>query len=151
MTQASHAQFALDLSAFCAKAKNRADQVARKIVLDIGTRVIQRSPVGDDSYWKHPAAPGYVGGHFRANWQYGEAVAPRGVVPGADPTGSAAIQRLLAGLRSDASGRVHFLANNLPYAQRLEYGWSRQAPSGMVGVTVAEFQAIVSRAAKDGS
>jgi hypothetical protein len=34
----------------------------------------------------------------------------------------------------------------MPYALRLEYGWSKQAPAGMVRVTVAEFQAVVNAA-----
>jgi hypothetical protein len=45
---------------------------------------------------------------------------------------------------------VHFLTNNLPYALRLEYGWSKnQAPAGMVGLAVAEFQSIVRDAAAE--
>lgn len=44
-----------------------------------------------------------------------------------------------------APGSV-LISNNLPYAQRLEDGWSDQAPIGMVKVTVAEFQSIVKKA-----
>jgi hypothetical protein len=46
------------------------------------------------------------------------------------------------------AGDIVFLVNNLPYGPRLERGWSKQAPSGMVGITVAEFQKAVSKAAK---
>lgn len=38
---------------------------------------------------------------------------------------------------------VLWISNNLPYAVRLEYGWSKQAPSGMVRVTLLELGAIV--------
>ena len=34
-----------------------------------------------------------------------------------------------------------FLQNNLPYATRLEDGWSDQAPNGMVALTVVELEA----------
>lgn len=35
------------------------------------------------------------------------------------------------------------LTNNLPYAERLEYGWSNQAPQGMVRVNVARFNTLL--------
>lgn len=40
-----------------------------------------------------------------------------------------------------------FLTNNLPYIERLERGWSKQAPTGMVALTVAEFGGIAADAA----
>jgi hypothetical protein len=143
-------QFALDISRFVAKAKMNADRCVRKVVLDMGTRIVMRSPVGDASHWAHPAPAGYIGGRFRANWQYGDGAVPNGELTGIDPTGNATIQRFIASVKeSGAAGKVHYLTNNLPYAYRLEYGWSRQAPNGMVGVTVVEFQSIVNAAAKD--
>ena len=45
-------------------------------------------------------------------------------------------------------GATIYLVNNLPYAVRLEYGWSKQAPAGMVRITAAEFQSIVDDAAR---
>lgn len=38
---------------------------------------------------------------------------------------------------------VVYLQNNLPYAGRLEDGYSGQAPAGVVGVTVTEMQARI--------
>jgi len=35
-----------------------------------------------------------------------------------------------------ASGKVFFLSNNLPYIRGLEYGRSKQAPSGFMRLTV---------------
>lgn len=144
------AEFVLNIGKFVKKAKANSDLAVRKIVLDIGTRVIKRSPVGDDTYWKHPAPPGYIGGHFRANWQYGENTAPVGVLPGIDPSGGATIRRLVASVQPGVLGKILFLTNNLPYAQRLEQGWSvRQAPAGMVGVTLAEYRDIIARAIRE--
>ena len=37
---------------------------------------------------------------------------------------------------------VIYLQNNLPYAERLENGYSKQAPNGMVGITYAELAAL---------
>jgi hypothetical protein len=67
-----------------------------------------------------------------------------------DRTGTVSIQNIVRGVREEgAAGKVHFLTNNLPYALRLEYGWSKQAPHGMVGVTVKEYQQIVDKAVKE--
>lgn len=145
--------FTLQLAAFAKKAGERMDQVVRKTVLDIGTRLVERSPVGDGTLWKHPPPPGYVGGRFRGNWQYGNlsgAGVPLAELPDIDPSGQASISRIASGVPENAAGLRHILINNLPYAQALEDGWSKQAPSGMVGLTVLEFQQIVDDAVKGG-
>lgn len=127
-------KFALDLSMWAKKGKINLDAVVRKVVLDLGTRIIMRSPVRT--------------GRFRGNWQYGESVRPKGTVLTVDKSGALVIAKLQAGLRPQAAGKVHWLTNNLPYAQALEYGHSKQAPSGMVGVSIVEYQTIVRDAAK---
>lgn len=45
-------------------------------------------------------------------------------------------------------GEKYFLANGQPYIDRLEYGWSIQAPQGMVRITVAEWPQIVNEVTK---
>ena len=35
-----------------------------------------------------------------------------------------------------------YLQNNLPYALRIENGWSKQAPAGVVAMTVAELEIV---------
>ena len=139
--------FSADVSAFVAKAKGRTDLVVKKIVFDIGTKVVMRSPVGDGSLWKYPPPPGYVGGRFRANWQYGFGSIPSGDLPDIDASGGASTVRINSGLATSPTAGIHYLVNNLPYAKRLEDGWSSQAPSGMVGLTVLEFQSIAKQAA----
>jgi hypothetical protein len=37
---------------------------------------------------------------------------------------------------------VIYLQNSLPYALRLENGWSKQAPGGVLALTVNELEAI---------
>ena len=134
--------FTADISAFVRHANGNMDQVVRKIILDLGTRIVEKSPVGDATYWSSPPPPGYVGGRFRANWQYQFGVVPSGVKDEISPTGAVSITSLLKVMTGPTRG-IHFIANNLPYAQRLENGWSRQAPRGMVGLTLGEFQNIV--------
>jgi hypothetical protein len=38
-----------------------------------------------------------------------------------------------------------FITNSLPYIKRLENGYSKQAPAGMVRLSIAEFTAILQR------
>lgn len=139
--------FSADISAFVKKAQGNATLVVRKILLDLGTRIVMRSPVGDGNLWKSKPPPGYVGGRFRANWQYGYGSIPSSELPTIDASGNASTMRINAGVLASPAGGIHYLVNNLPYAKRLENGWSSQAPAGMVGLAVVEFQDIARKAA----
>ncbi len=110
----------------------------------IPTNIIRRNPVGDAIYWKSRPPRGYVGGRSRANWQYGNDVVPGGVINAVDKTGSATIARLTGQINSSPTAAIHWFANNLDYIQALENGHSRQAPNGMVKITVMEFQRYTS-------
>lgn len=140
--------FVLDLQAFATKAGAKADLVVKRVVAGMAESVIEMSPVGDATYWKNPAPKGYLGGRFRANWDYGFNAVPGKQFDTADKTGATSINRILSGFSGKPAVGIHYLANNLPYAIRLENGWSRQAPVGMVGVTVLKFQALVRSAAQ---
>ena len=140
--------FALDLAKFAEKAGANADELVGGVVVRLAQAVDRRSPVGDATYWQSPPPKGYVGGRFRGNWQLGIGSLPSGTLARPDPTGSATVGRIIAAIPDDASGRVYYLANNLPYAQRIEHGWSRQAPTGVVGLTVTEFQQVVRQVAE---
>lgn len=140
--------FADDLGKFEQKVKLKANLVVKKIVFDVGTSLVLKSPVGDGAYWKSKPPKGYAGGRFRANWQYGEGSINFTVTQAIDKTGTVSFNNINAGLGEDASGKVHFLTNSLPYSLRLENGWSRQAPQGMRDLTILEFQPIVDAAAR---
>lgn len=93
-------------------------------------------------------------GRARANW-FPSLDAPSGnVTTKTDLSGSGAIASARP-LAEQASGRVFYLTNNLPYIRHLEYGlygappgsangpktiggFSKQAPAGMVRVTINE-------------
>lgn len=135
--------FALDLQKFAEKAKGRADEAVGAIVTAVAAEIDMRSPVGDATYWKNPPPKGYVGGRFRANWQLGIGSLPGGTIAVPDADGRQTQARIQAEIPDQAAGHVYYLANNVEYAQRLEHGWSRQAPAGVVGLTVTRFQDIV--------
>lgn len=142
--------FALDLKAFAQKTTTKADMVVRKVVIDVGTSLVFKSPVGDADYWINKPPAGYVGGRFRANWQYGLNSPSSVTHDKTDSNGAATVSAIVGKVSKQAAGKVHYLTNGLPYGKRLEEGWShRQAPNGMVGLTVIEFQQIVVAAAAE--
>lgn len=121
--------FALQLAAFAAKAGDRAEQVVADVVLEIGSRLVLRSPVDT--------------GRFRSNWFVSRGGPMAGVT---DKLGGGL--NGIDQLAGKSVGTVFYIQNNLPYAWRLEMGHSNQAPLGMVGITLAEFDAIVDGAAR---
>ena len=135
--------FSIQLKEFADKAKARSDDVVGRVVANIAKRLDERSPVGDASYWKSKPPKGYVGGRFRGNWQLGVQSVPSGETGRIDPSGSSTVSAIVATIPTEAAGKVYYLANNVPYAERIEEGWSRQAPSGLVVLTAMEFQPIV--------
>lgn len=126
--------FSLALSQFAEKAKDDADRRVREVTLEVASRIIVRSPVDT--------------GRFRANWRLGVGGPVTGTVEATDKTGDQTTGAIAAALPAKAAGTVLYLSNNLPYAWRLETGYSKKAPGGMVGLTVEEFSGIVDKAAR---
>lgn len=136
---------------FAKSADKRAEAVTKKIIFDISTRLVMKSPVGDPKFWSRPAPPGYVGGRFRGNWQYGVNKVDRTTTETIDKSGGPSLSRLGAEINAaTALGNVHFITNSLPYAVRLEQGHSwRQAPLGIVETSLLEFDMVVRAAAAE--
>lgn len=131
--------FALDLQAFGAKTADRMNLVMRKVGLDILTGIVELTPVRT--------------GRARANWQTTIGSPAEGEVVSYD-AGGAAGQAIASGADaiSKAEGDITiFLTNNVPYIERLENGWSQQAPNGMVRQTIARFPYLVEEACGDPS
>lgn len=126
--------FKNQLRAFEEKTVRKFDLLLRKVSLDAFSEVIDMSPV--DS------------GRFRGNWQVAIGSVPSGTIEAVDPSGAvvkAKVAGVTAGLKA---GDVIYMVNNLPYARRLEDGYSQQAPAGMVRLTVQRWQPIVDAAIK---
>jgi hypothetical protein len=141
--------FALDISRFVEKAKIAPDIIVRKIATDLLTRVVERTPVGDPQLWVGPPPEGYVGGMLRANWNIAFGRPDKTITAVPDPSGGATISRGALKASKATAKRTIFITNNLPYVNRIEYeGWSKQAPAGMVRITVSEFQTFVDAAVR---
>jgi len=135
--------FSLQVWAIIAKTNSNLDLVTRAITMKVDNKLVQRSPVGDAKFWKHKPPAGYTGGRFRANWQLSIGSPATGVRDLIDKDGSATIAAHGRVISNAKAGDVIYLVNNLPYAKRIEEGWSRQAPVGVVALTVVEFHTIV--------
>ena len=121
-------RFTDQLRMFEAKTLDKMSRAARKITLDAFSQVIMMSPVDT--------------GRFRGNWQTAVGSAPSGTIEATDPSGNMVIAKVSGAVAGMNAGDVIYMANNLPYAQRLEDGWSQQAPAGMVRLTVQRYQPI---------
>jgi len=140
--------FALDIQKFAKKAGDNADLVVRKVVLDIGRSLVEKTPVGNPDLWQNPdnKPDGYVGGHARANWSHSIGALVNQEFKEIDATGGASIDRIISSVPVKAAGKVHYIQNSLPYMQALEDGHSTQAPAGMVAITQTEFQDYIQKA-----
>ena len=118
-------------------AKQKVPETARRIVFKVRTQavrgVVLLSPVKT--------------GRFRGNWQASGGEPITEDRERFDKSGRIAIAEGVsrAATRDIPMDVPWFLANPLPYAERLEDGYSSQAPAGMVGVTLDSIAAQFGR------
>ena len=117
-------RFSLDLDGWLKSIPDEVVKPARdKIAIQALRGVVLKTPVDT--------------GRARGNWQIGENPPE---IARLDPAGALAIADGTAGILRAAAFDVITIANNLPYILGLEEGRSRQAPAGMVGLTLAEIE-----------
>jgi hypothetical protein len=127
--------FTAQIGQFVAKAQGNMDLVVRKVAFEMFSRVIQKSPVDE--------------GRFKSAWLVSVNAVPEGDPGTIDKSGAPSLERVNAVVLEVKAGDRIVMVNNLAYANRLEYGYSKQAPAGMVRITVGEFNAVVDQAASD--
>lgn len=144
-------EFAIGVAKFAQRTKQDLRTVVKGIVVEAFSSVVLMTPVDK--------------GRARANWQVSVNVPASGTTEAVDPTGGEVLAKIKA--LDVQLGNTYFLTNNLPYAGTLEYGgypvpvkkgtyvkgvgyvikseggFSKQAPAGMVRVTMARIQTIV--------
>ena len=117
----------------------------KKVAIDLLARIIDRTPVGNPDLWKEsslPAPKGYVGGRARANWQISTTAPGNAKIDAIDKDGGITEAAGLTNMATAKAGGTIWIFNNLRYIKRLEDGWShKQAPLGMVAVSLAEIEA----------
>lgn len=101
-------RFADSVRRYMAESSAQRDLFVRKVIFDASATILRRSPVDT--------------GRFRANWQYGFGVQPGGVLDAEDLSkdGSETARKIADQVAKGVG--VHFIVNNLPYAEVIEYG-----------------------------
>ena len=141
--------FSGDIKRFNKKTEKNISRTFRGTALSLFSKVILRTPVGNTSLWKTKYPPkGYVGGRLRGNWQAQINSPASGELDVKDDKGGKTIAKASGVIGKFKIGDSIFLVNNLPYAEPAENGRSTQAPSGMVKVTIAEFNRTVQAQAR---
>ena len=110
-------------------------------------KIVERTPVGDPSLWNWPAHSDYSPGTLKESWN----ISYNGQQRNTNGQFASTSQVLGSGGLSFKTGTpssINVVINNpQPYAQRVETGWSTQAPTGMMRISIAEFPAMLNRAA----
>jgi hypothetical protein len=112
-------------------AEQQMEKLLRASVLETDSLLKQASPVDT--------------GRFRASWQVGENSAPGGIAAEGSYSGIPPLSRI--GYSQEQVGNVYSVHNNLPYAESLANGSSKQAPAGWVQGVAKDVQGRVRIAA----
>lgn len=128
----SNDQFKRNFAKLMERAGKKSEMVVRASALAVGASLIQRTPVDT--------------GRAKANWVPG--IGQVNTTTTGEINADAALANINQALQNWKPGLTIWLCNSLPYIKRLEDGWSKQAPAGMVRLTVVEWKDSVRRAAE---
>lgn len=123
--------FSADLDRIIKKTKVSADTVTRKVAIDLFTSVIKKTP--------------FDIGRARGNWQASIGSYNTGYdLNKSDKSGASATSEAVSVAIRAKAGSVIYMVNSLPYIKALEYGHSsKQAPNGMVRLTITEYERYI--------
>lgn len=93
------------------------EKLLRAAVLETDSLLKQASPVDT--------------GRFRSSWQVGENAAPGGIAPEGNYPATPALSRI--GYQQERVGNIYSVHNNLPYAEPLANGSSKQTTGAQGG------------------
>ena len=108
------------------------EKIVRGTLLSLSSAVVKDTPV--------------VSGRLRSNW------IPSINAPKSNEVGvtseAGVISEISAVVSNIKLGDTFYLTNNLPYAVRIEYGYSKKFPEGMLRRNVAKYAQAIREAAK---
>jgi len=116
--------FRKGLTGFEADMLREIDLRIRKIGLELLKKLIDKTPVDT--------------GHLRHNWQVTINTQTDTELAGEDTGGIATFNRERVKLTNLGTGPLVVFQNPAPYAERIETGTSKQAPQGMVRISLQE-------------
>jgi len=127
-------QFARNLEKMAAEIDGEFSTIVRRGVLGVFSNIVKRSPVKSGAY---RASHGVVNE---------EPQGMENINPGPDPPLTAAVS---AQWKWKVGDGTIWLYNNQPYAERIENGWSGQAPQGVYHLALAEMNQEMEKAIKE--
>ncbi len=116
-------QFSLDMSKFNEKVMSLGNIAVRKICIELTTAVIVKTPRKT--------------GRAQSNW-FASVGMPENRTTDVIEGSAISVVARETKIADSAYGNVYWLSNNLPYIERLEYGYSKQAPAGMARLSIEE-------------
>lgn len=114
-----------DLEAYMKKHIERAHKIPRQAFLEVGIDVIRNTPVDE--------------GFAKGSWTFSQNSTNPVFSTEQDESGREAIGKFSRGVNASRNGDNLYLLSNLVYMPRLEYGYSTQAPTGMVRNAINRF------------
>ena len=137
--------FTLDVKKFADNFIDGAEDAVRGTTIKLFSAIVDSSPVDE--------------GRFRANWFPTGKQPSTKVTFNTDKSGSKAKDDIESKIESIIDWSTFTLTNNLPYAEKIEFGgyndgpkttggFSKQAPTGVVRMNIKRFNAILEVEAK---
>lgn len=127
------AQFNQEIQAFGQKVPEKLTLLQKKVVLEALRRLVMKTPVDT--------------GRARGNWQVTIGDPAMNQLETTDKNGAGTIAQGLAAISHLPGYQVVWISNNVDYIEALEHGHSKQAPQGMLALTVEELRAMFREAA----
>lgn len=127
--------FELQMKEFENMTTEKSELLFKKVCFDLSNSIIMDTAVDK--------------GTARGNWQPDINSIQNDVLEIEDKSGNTTVTKVASQTNNLKLGQFFTLTNNLPYILRLEYGWSKKSPNGMLGINVMRFQNFVNQANKD--
>jgi hypothetical protein len=111
-------KFSADLNRFADKIEGDLGQFRRRVTLGLKEKIEKKSPVDT--------------GRLRSSWAVSDG-RPSTFVPQTGGARPGPVETVFS-----EPFETSYITSNLPYALKIEFGYSKQAPSGMVRISMAE-------------
>ena len=120
--------WSLDLNKYAEKCKKNLNDVKKEVAISLYSSIVKKTPVDT--------------GRARGNWHISVGQENYDTF---DKVTKSPLKSEYSKMENSGD-KPTYIQNNLPYIVALEYGHSKQAPNGMVGITVANMQKYIEKA-----
>lgn len=127
--------FSAVVSSFKSDAINACQETRKAATIELFKSVILDTPVSE--------------GRLRGNWQATTNNPATGQLDIYDQNGGGTVIIAVNTVNKSLDDQTLYLANNLPYALRIEYGHSDKAPAGMVRRNIARISRLIEKAIRE--